>query len=75
MATTPGRTLKVAEEDERALARVLAGYVLSATAWLLFATFVGILLAYKFGAPEYGSGAWLISSRCTITCSVQPGAM
>ena len=63
MATTPGRTLKVTEDEERALARVLAGYVLSATAWLLFATFVGILLAYKFGAPEYGSGAWLTFGR------------
>jgi cytochrome c oxidase cbb3-type subunit 1 len=63
METTQTRPLNAAEEDERELARVLVGYVLSATAWLLFATFVGILLAYKFGAPDFGSGAWLTFGR------------
>src|SRR5215472_14776871 len=63
MATARTQPLNLAEEDERALARVFAGYVLSATAWLLFATFVGILLAYKFGAPDFGAGAWLTFGR------------
>jgi len=36
---------------------------LSATFWLVFATFVGLVLAYKFGAPEFGPGAWLTFGR------------
>jgi cytochrome c oxidase cbb3-type subunit I len=63
MAATPAQSEKPVEADEQILARVLTAYVLSATAWLLFATFVGILLAYKFGAPEFGSGAWLTFGR------------
>jgi cytochrome c oxidase cbb3-type subunit 1 len=46
-----------------ALASVFVGYTVSATAWLLFSTFVGIVLAYKFGAPDFGQGAWLSFGR------------
>lgn len=53
----------IVKEEDRALAQIFAGYTISATAWLIFATFVGILLAYKFGAPEFGSGAWLTFGR------------
>ena len=53
----------LAEAEDPALARVFSAYTISATAWLLFATFVGVLLAYKFGAPDFGSGAWLTFGR------------
>src|SRR5262245_55769258 len=49
--------------EDRALAGIFAAYTVSAAAWLIFATFVGILLAFKFGAPEFGSGAWLTFGR------------
>ena len=51
------------EHENEALARVFIGYTISATAWLIFATFVGILLAYKFGAPDFAPGAWLTFGR------------
>jgi cytochrome c oxidase cbb3-type subunit 1 len=51
------------KEDDRAIAQIFSGYSISAALWLLFATFVGIVLAYKFGAPEFGSGAWLTFGR------------
>jgi cytochrome c oxidase cbb3-type subunit 1 len=50
-------------QDEPALVRVFVGYTVSATVWLLFATAVGVLMAYKFGAPDFGSGAWLTFGR------------
>ncbi|MGH7105497.1 MAG: cbb3-type cytochrome c oxidase subunit I, partial [Acetobacteraceae bacterium] len=53
----------IAEADDPSLARMFAAYALSATFWLLFATFVGLLLAYKFGAPDFGPGAWLTFGR------------
>ena len=49
--------------EDRALARVFGAYVIAATLWLLFATAVGIVLAYKFGAPDFGPGAWLTFGR------------
>jgi cytochrome c oxidase cbb3-type subunit I len=51
------------EAEDREMARVMSAYTISATVWLVFATFVGILLAYKFGAPDFGSGAWLTFGR------------
>ena len=51
------------EKDDRALASIFAAYTVTATVWLLFATGVGILLAYKFGAPDFGPGAWLTFGR------------
>ena len=51
------------EADDRALASILSAYTVTATLWLLFATAVGIVLAYKFGAPDFGSGAWLTFGR------------
>ncbi|MEO8977880.1 MAG: cbb3-type cytochrome c oxidase subunit I [Casimicrobiaceae bacterium] len=50
-------------QDDDALARVFNAYTVTATLWLLFATAVGIVLAYKFGAPDFGSGAWLTFGR------------
>lgn len=49
--------------DERALASVFAGYTVTAAAWLLFATGVGILLAFKFGAPDILPQDWLTFGR------------
>ena len=57
------RHTSLGESDNRALASVFAAYTVSATIWLLFATAVGVLLAYKFGAPDFGRGAWLTFGR------------
>jgi cytochrome c oxidase cbb3-type subunit 1 len=51
------------ETDDRALASILGAYTAAATLWLLFATAVGVLLSYKFGAPDFGPGAWLTFGR------------
>jgi cytochrome c oxidase cbb3-type subunit 1 len=50
-------------KDDRALRAVFAAYTAAATVWLLFATGIGVLLAYKFGAPDFGPGAWLSFGR------------
>jgi len=57
------RRSELSELDNRALISVFSAYTVSATVWLLFATAVGILMAFKFGAPEFGSGAWLTFGR------------
>lgn len=57
------RSSSVSKKEDKSLSRIFAAYTISATAWLVFATFVGILLAYKFGAPEFGSGEWLTFGR------------
>jgi cytochrome c oxidase cbb3-type subunit 1 len=51
------------ENDDRALASMFVGYALTATFWLLFATALGVLLAYKFGAPDFAPGEWLTFGR------------
>ncbi|HWS70153.1 MAG TPA: cbb3-type cytochrome c oxidase subunit I, partial [Steroidobacteraceae bacterium] len=51
------------ENDRRAQASVFVAYTVAATLWLLFATAVGILLAYKFGAPDFAPGEWLTFGR------------
>src|SRR5580700_2328374 len=53
----------LSEEDNRALISVFSAYTATATLWLLFATGVGLLIAFKFGAPEFGAGAWLTFGR------------
>ena len=60
--TTSSPSVPVSQDDP-ALVRVFMGYTVSATLWLLFATAVGVLMAYKFGAPDFGSGAWLTFGR------------
>ncbi len=57
------RRSDLSESDNRALISVFSAYTVSATLWLLFATGVGILMAFKFGAPEFGPGAWLTFGR------------
>jgi cbb3-type cytochrome oxidase subunit 1 len=51
------------EDADRALASVFAAYTVAAVIWLLFATAVGVLLAFKFGAPDFASGSWLTFGR------------
>lgn len=51
------------DREDRGLASVFGAYIITSTLWLLFATGVGIVLAFKFGAPEFGSGAWLTFGR------------
>lgn len=51
------------KSDDQSTARIFVAYTIAATAWLLFATMVGTLLAYKFGAPDFGPGAWLSFGR------------
>jgi cytochrome c oxidase cbb3-type subunit I len=53
----------LSDQDDRSLALVFSAYVVSATLWLLFATGIGLLMAFKFGAPEFGTGAWLTFGR------------
>jgi cytochrome c oxidase cbb3-type subunit 1 len=60
---TRARRSELSELDNRALVSVFSAYTLSAAFWLLFATAVGILMAFKFGAPEFGRGAWLTFGR------------
>ncbi|HUD26535.1 MAG TPA: cbb3-type cytochrome c oxidase subunit I [Burkholderiaceae bacterium] len=51
------------EQDGRVLASVFVAYTVTATLWLLFATAVGIVLAYKFGAPDFAPGELLTFGR------------
>ena len=51
------------EGEHRAQASVFVAYTVSATLWLLFATAVGIVLAYKFGAPDFARGEFLTFGR------------
>jgi hypothetical protein len=53
----------VGEGDDRALASLLVAYTVAATFWLLFATAIGVLLAYVFGAPDFAPGEWLTFGR------------
>jgi cytochrome c oxidase cbb3-type subunit I len=53
----------LSDQDDHSLVSVFSAYVVSATLWLLFATGVGLLMAFKFGAPEFGTGAWLTFGR------------
>src|ERR1700733_15536280 len=57
------RHSNLSDKDNRALVSVFSAYTVTATFWLLFGTAVAILLAFKFGAPEFGPGAWLTFGR------------
>ena len=62
MSVTADRS-SPSEDDDRALASAFVAYAVTATLWLLFATAVGVLLAYKFGAPDFAPGEWLTFGR------------
>ena len=53
----------VNDKDDRALASIFVAYTVTATFWLLFATAIGVLLSYKFGAPDFAPGEWLTFGR------------
>lgn len=50
--------------DEKALRTVFNVYTLCAALWLVFATFIGVVLAFKFVYPEFWAHAgWLTFGR------------
>lgn len=51
------------DADDRALASVFSAYTISATFWLVLATAAGLLLAFKFGAPDFWAGEYLTFGR------------
>ncbi len=57
------RTPELLEQDEQAQVSVFAAYIVTATFWLLFATAVGLLLSFKFGAPDFWAGEYLTFGR------------
>ena len=57
------QSFTLTSRDDRALASVFCAYTVTATFWLLFATAVGVLMAFKFGAPDFWPGAWLTFGR------------
>src|SRR5258707_1144757 len=61
--TASAQRSAMARHDEPALTAVFVAYTVTATVWLLFSTAVGVLMAYKFGAPDFGPGAWLTFGR------------
>ena len=62
-ATVTAQHSAVSADDDRALAAVFSAYTVSATCWLLFATAVGLLLAFKFGAPDFWAAKYLTFGR------------
>ncbi|MGB3461707.1 hypothetical protein [Rhodanobacter lindaniclasticus] len=49
--------------SDRALAAAFRAYVATATICLVIATAAGLLLAFKFGAPDFGATRYLIFGR------------
>jgi cytochrome c oxidase cbb3-type subunit 1 len=50
-------------DEDQALAGVFKAYTVSATFWLIFGTAVGLLLAFKFGAPDFWAQKYLTFGR------------
>jgi cytochrome c oxidase cbb3-type subunit 1 len=53
---------EIIDEDSR-LTKLIYHYLLSATAWLIFGSFVGLFLGLKFIYPDWGNTAWLSFGR------------
>lgn len=49
-------------EDDR-LTKLIYSYLISATAWLIFGTLVGLYLAIRFIYPDFGVAQWLSFGR------------
>lgn len=49
-------------EDDR-LTKIIYSYLISATAWLIFGTLVGLYLAIRFIYPDFGVAQWLSFGR------------
>ena len=50
-------------ERDAELVAVFSAYTVASVCWLLFATAVGLLLAFKFGAPDFWAGKYLTFGR------------
>ncbi|HEX7382563.1 MAG TPA: cbb3-type cytochrome c oxidase subunit I [Nevskiaceae bacterium] len=50
-------------EDDRALASIFTAYTVSSVCWLLFATAIGLIIAFKFGAPNFWDSEYLTFGR------------
>lgn len=50
------------DEDSR-LTKIIYSYLVSATAWLIFGTLVGLYLALRFIYPDFGVVSWLSFGR------------
>ena len=48
---------------DRELTAIFSAYTITATLWLLFATAIGLLLAFKFGAPDFWAAKYLTFGR------------
>ncbi|HKT32712.1 MAG TPA: cbb3-type cytochrome c oxidase subunit I [Gammaproteobacteria bacterium] len=63
-AIAPASSSGLSQTDEQALRSVFNVYTLCAALWLVFATFIGIVLAFKFVYPEFWAHAgWLTFGR------------
>ncbi|HEX7348117.1 MAG TPA: cbb3-type cytochrome c oxidase subunit I [Rhodanobacteraceae bacterium] len=49
--------------DDQVLASIFKAYTISGTFWLIFGTAVGLLLAFKFGAPDFWAEKYLTFGR------------
>jgi len=63
MQTSVAAHASQSEDERRVQTSVFVAYAVAATLWLLFATAVGVVLAYKFGAPDFAPGEWLTFGR------------
>ncbi|MBS0300929.1 MAG: cbb3-type cytochrome c oxidase subunit I, partial [Proteobacteria bacterium] len=50
-------------DGDRQLTAIFSAYTITATLWLLFATAIGLLLAFKFGAPDFWAAKYLTFGR------------
>ncbi|MCB0749189.1 MAG: cbb3-type cytochrome c oxidase subunit I [Ignavibacteriae bacterium] len=53
---------EIIDEDQR-LTKLIYYYILSATVWLIFGSFIGLFLGLKFIYPDWGNVAWLSFGR------------
>lgn len=50
-------------DEGQKLTKLIYHYLLSATIWLIFGSFIGLFLALKFTYPEWGNVVWLSFGR------------
>ncbi len=62
LSATPHADTSAPNSDAE-LARLFSWYTVTATFWLLFATAIGLILAFKFGAPDFWVSRYLTFGR------------
>ena len=62
-SAAPPRSTTGSPEADHELSRIFTAYTVSSTFWLLFGTAVGLLLAFKFGAPDFWAAKYLTFGR------------